>query len=531
MKYYRFSWMGTIKSFVLSLLTPVVVWGCSSSDNPVTPETNPVKSIVILYENDVHGSIDGYTKMAGLRDAINQSDTAWVGVVSCGDFLQGGVSAAVTKGQGIVDIMKAVGYDAVTIGNHEFDYKTPRMLSLLPKIEAPVVCANFFEYGAEKPYYEPYVIKTFGQKKVAFVGVCTPETMKSESYAFYDEEGKLLYDLKPQETYALVQQAVDQARQEGADYVVVLSHLGELQKESGVYSLGMVEATKGIDVVLDGHTHSVIEHDYVKALDGKEIAVTQTGTAFANIGKLVITTDGHFSTTLLPVKDLNYENASVTAAIEKVKADMEPVTSRKLASCSFDLMCKDAEGAWIVRTQETNLGDLIADAFRLRMKGDIGLMNAGGIRNGIRAGDITYGDVYNVLPSDEHMVLIEATGEQIIAMLEKSTAKCPVNDGSFPQVSNLKFTVHTDTHTISDIEVYDAVKGAYQPIDKAKTYTIATTDYYANGGYYSTLKPCKLLEYSSLVSRDCLSDYIESLAKDGDLSAYANTQGLVKVLN
>ena len=520
-----------MKQSLLLLLGLTALVGCTVSDAPVVNPVQPQKSIVILYENDVHGGIDGYTKIAGFRDAIQQSDTAWAGVVSCGDFLQGGVSAAITKGQGVVDIMKSVRYDAITIGNHEFDYLAPRMIELMPQLGAPIVCANFFEYGATTPVYAPYTIKTYGDKRVAFVGVCTPETMDAERYAFYDKDGKQLYDLKPEETYALVQQATDNALQEGADYVVVLAHLGESNKSSGVYSHGLVEATKGIDVVLDGHSHSAIEHTYVKNLEGKEIPVTQTGSEFVNLGKLLISKDGKISTTLIPVKDINYESAEVTAATNKVKADMESVTLRKLATSTFEFECKDDNGGWKIRSSETNLGDLVTDAFRIRMKAGIGLMNAGGIRNGIKAGDITYGDVFNVLPNDDHLVVIEATGEQIIVMLEKSTAKCPDNDGNFPQVSYLRYTVHTGSHTVSDIEVYDATAGKYLPIDKVKTYTIVTTDYYANGAYYNTLKSCKLLESGSLVARDCLSDYIESLGKENGLSAYATSQGRVTIKN
>ena len=172
-------------------------------DSPVTPAFKQ-KSIVILYENDVHCGIDGYTKMRGLRDAIVSADTSYVSMVSSGDFLQGDLAGALTHGQYVVDIMKMMGYDAVTLGNHEFDYGVPRMQELLPQIGADIVCANLFEVNATTPMYQPYVIKQFGDKRIAFVGITTPESMRDEAYSFYDTDGELLYDLHNYDCISLV---------------------------------------------------------------------------------------------------------------------------------------------------------------------------------------------------------------------------------------------------------------------------------------------------------------------------------------
>ena len=161
-------------------------------------------------------------------------------MVSSGDFLQGDLAGALTHGQYVVDIMKMMGYDAVTLGNHEFDYGVPRMQELLPQIGADIVCANLFEVNATTPMYQPYVIKQFGDKRIVFVGITTPESMRDEAYSFYDTDGELLYDLHNYDCISLVQQAADKARQEGADYVVVLSHLGEAKSDTGVDSHTLV---------------------------------------------------------------------------------------------------------------------------------------------------------------------------------------------------------------------------------------------------------------------------------------------------
>ena len=378
-----------MKKYFLYLVPMLLLCACTSRRHLVDVSGQKQKSIVILYENDVHCGIDGYAKLAGLRDAIQNSDTAFAAAVSSGDFLQGGVSGAISRGQYIVDIMRHVGYTAITMGNHEFDYGTPRMKELLPQIQTSIVCCNFFDAGALQPFYSPYVIRQFGSKRVAFVGVCTPESMIAEAYSFYDDEGNLLYDLKPAQLYSIVQAAVDDARAKGADYVVVLAHVGEQNSDMDIDSHQLVAATRGIDVVLDGHTHSVVPHNEVKNIYGKTVVISQTGTQLANVGKLLISPDGTFSTTLIPAADIPYESTAVKHATDSIKMLLEQVTLRKIGECDYALEIYDGQGVRQVRKAETNLSDLVTDAFRHYMDAEIGLCNGGGIRNTIPAGVIT----------------------------------------------------------------------------------------------------------------------------------------------
>jgi 2',3'-cyclic-nucleotide 2'-phosphodiesterase (5'-nucleotidase family) len=222
------------KNLCILLLTVGALIGCSTGQHVARQQHQ--KSIVVLYENDVHGQIDGYPKLAGLRDAISQSDTAWTAVVSCGDYLSGGVACSLKKGEYIVTLMNSVGYDAVTLGNHEYDFGMPRLMELLPGLNTSAVCVNLYDYQGTEPLMAPYVIRQYGNQRVAFVGVSTPESMDAEAYSFFDDKGRQLYDLHTKETYQMVQQAADKARKEGADYVIVLAHLGELESETGVDS-------------------------------------------------------------------------------------------------------------------------------------------------------------------------------------------------------------------------------------------------------------------------------------------------------
>ena len=518
-----------IYAYAAMLLTGIMAVSCSKDDSNGS-DADLKKSIVILYENDVHCGIDGYTQMQGLRDAIVRSDTSVVGLVSAGDFLQGDLSGAISHGQYIVDLMKNMGYDAITLGNHEFDYGVPRMQELLPQIKTNVVCVNLTKYGDPTPMYPGYVIKKYGRKRIAFVGICTPETMRSEAYAFFDTDGSQLYDLHTDKCFSLVQEAVDKARQEGADHVVLLSHLGEATSDTGVDSHTMVAKTRGIDAVLDGHTHSVIPCDYVANLDGEKIPVTQTGTKFANDGKLWLSPEGKFVTTLVSKDENPYKNDVITATTDSIKALLNEVAGKKVATTAFDLIAIEGS-TWPVRVKEMPIGNLVADAYRVKMETQISLTNGGGLRSSIKAGTITYGDVIAVQPNDNNMCIIEVTGEELLNMLTKCTAKCPEADGSFPHVAGMKFTIHTGSHKVTDVMIQDKGADTYSPLDMNGKYTMAVTDYYKNGGYYRTLQNCKLISLTQILSRDALNDYLVQTLGGVVPNRYKDVEGRITILS
>ncbi len=320
---------------------------------------------------------------------------------------------------------------------------------------------------------------------------------------------------------------MDAARSEGADYVVTLSHLGEAKPALGISSHELIAATRGIDVVLDGHTHSAIPHDEVANLDGKMIPISQTGTGFANVGKLVITTDGHITTTLIPTKDITFENMHVSTTVDSVRKEMEKVIARPICHSDFDLIITDANGVRQVRRSETNLGDLVTDAFREAMQAEIGLYTGGGIRSNIAAGTITYGDVTNVLPFDNYMMMIEATGAEILTVLERCTAALPAEEGQFPQVSGLRYTIHQQSHTVSDVSVLDKETSTWLPIDTKRLYTIAVPDYYKGGAFFDLLKDCRLLTFLPTLTRDILAIFMEGSLGGIIPDIYAQPQGRI----
>jgi len=489
------------------------------------------KSIVILYENDVHCGIDGYQKMAGLRDAINKTDTAYAAVVCCGDFLQGNTTGAISKGQYVVDIMKLMDYDAVTLGNHEFDYGVPRMKMLLEQLNAPIVSCNLYDVADQQFVYMPYIIKQYGNKKVAFIGATTPETMILEAYAFYDTNGGLEYDLRPKTFYQLVQQTVDEARAKGADYVVLLSHVGETTQSMGFNSHLLVNNTRGIDVVLDGHSHEIFENAKASNLDGKEITVTQTGTQFERIGKLLITPDGRMTTKLLKPADVPYVNVRVKAATDSIHKLVDAATSKVVAHTDYRLVVSDENKQWIIRGSETNAGDLVADAYRYALRSDIAFENGGGIRNDIMAGDITYGDVIGMLPYDNILRRVAVSGKLLKEMLTRCTALVPVLDGNFPQCSGLRFVIHSKSHRVSDIEVLQE-NGKYAPLDENHTYSVTMTNYtHEGGGFFDMFKKCPVLQESTIRYHEAMIDYLTKVLGGNTGKAYAQPQGRITIVN
>ena len=252
----------------------------------VSADTNSVSNsdIVILFESDVHCNVDGYAKLAALKNEVS-ADTDYVGLVSSGDFIQGGSLGLVSEGEYIVNIMNLLGYDAVTLGNHEFDYKTERLQELASMLDTTIVCSNYKKIGEDTTVFKPYTIVSYGDTDIAYVGVVTPDTITSTFPAqFKNETGEFIYDFAGQNLYETVQASIDAAKKDGADYIIALSHLGTEYVYEQWSAQTLIQNTTGLDVVLDGHSHSIVENMIVKDKAGEDVVVSSTGYSFANIG-------------------------------------------------------------------------------------------------------------------------------------------------------------------------------------------------------------------------------------------------------
>ena len=504
------------------------------------------EDIVILYENDVHCVIEGYSKLTAMKKELQES-YAHVGVVSGGDFIQGNSLGVISRGEYVIKVMNLVGYDAVALGNHEFDFRMERLEELIGMMNTKPICCNFQKVGEDEPYFKPYSMVEYGDVKIAYIGVTTPSTITSSAPAqFKDENGNFLYTFNPTTLYETVQKNIDAAEAEGADYVIALSHIG--YAEDAVYGdledvEDLIRNTDGFDVVLDAHSHTVIEGMTVTDKGGNEVLLSSTGTKFEYIGKLTVS-EGELKTELIKTEEYEKTDPVVDACIEQIYAEYEEQAGRKVAFSEVDLITQDAEGNRLVRRYETNLGDLCADAFRYAVDADIGYMNGGSIRADMLKGDITYTHLLNVLPFNNTVVLAEVTGQTIKDMMEMAMKIWPEENGSFPHVSGLTFSVNTSIpssvqlnefeefigvsgdYRVYDLKVYDRESGTYQPLDLNATYTLAASNFILLecGSGMKMLENAKILQNDGILDVEAMERYINEALGGTIGQEYADVQ-------
>ena len=494
----------------------------------VTPQPAALKSdLIVLFTSDVHCGVNsgfGYVGLAQLRDTL-KSEGYHVVLADNGDSIQGEPVGTMTTGEANILMMNAVGYDVATIGNHEFDYGMERFLELAGKADFPYVSANFNKEG--ELVFPAYVIKEFDGVKVAFVGVTTPKTITSSTPKYFQNEaGEFIYGFRQggngEEFYASVQTAVDEARAEGATYVVCLAHLGS-EAECAPYTYAdLIANTTGIDAVLDGHSHDT---DPVEMLnkDGVKVLRQACGTKLEAVGYLKITVDGRLSVGLYKHDStVSDAVADSTDALNEILA--EEVAETDVALITHDPVAVDEDGdpIRIIRTSETNLGDLCADAYRFVSGADIAFVNGGGIRSQLKAGRITRNDLLLIHPYSNNLCVVEANGQEILDALELSVHALPEQYGGFLQVSGLSFEVHTyipSSVVLDDNGMFVKVDGEYrvknvmvggEPLDLTKTYTLACHDYKLKnmGDGYTMFADNVFLLDSVMVDNQVLITYI-----------------------
>lgn len=522
--------------------------------------TEPVftQDVVVLFTSDVHCGVDqgfGYAGLAAVRD--NLAKTNHVLLVDNGDSIQGEPIGTMTTGESNIGLMNAVGYDIATIGNHEFDYGMDRFLELTKKANFPYISANFMHN--DELVFAPYVIKEFDGVKIAFVGITTPKTTTSSTPKYFqDETGKFVYTFCQDETgeklYAAVQKAVDDARAEGAAYVVAMAHLGIEGESAPWMSTDVIANTTGINALLDGHSHSILEQEKVKNKDGEEVLLAACGTKLQAIGYLRISAkDGSMATGLykwdtsnaVSLPDLIGLDNEVATKVNEAMDTLNEKLGEVVAKSAVDLVISDPEtDVRIVRTAETNLGDLCADAYRDQSGADIAFVNGGGIRVKIAAGDITLNDILKVHPFGNALCVVEATGQQILDALEWGSRVVPEETGGFLQVSGLTYEIHTyieSSCTADENGLFTGVAGEYrvknvkvggEDLDVNKTYTLACHDYLLKnaGDGFTMFQQDTLLQDSVKLDNQVLIDYITGTLNGVVGEAYANPYGQGRIV-
>lgn len=527
------------------------------------PDQNAVLSaapeagkIVILHTNDVHCGVEegvGYAGLAAYRNEMQlQYGADNVTLVDAGDAIQGGALGTLSDGAFLVDTMNQVGYDIAVPGNHEFDYGVENFLDLAQnRADYTYLCSNFVDLTAGTLVLPPYRMIDYSGTQVAYVGIATPETFtKSTPVYFQDEAGNYIYSFcqgnDGADLYANVQASVDMARAQGADYVVAIGHLGTEGITPAWQAGAVIANTSGIDVLIDGHSHEAYEK-VVENKDGKDVLLAQTGTKFNAIGKVVIDpSTGDIVSEL--VEDYDQKEPVTDVFLQALNAGLEDILGQVVAESDVDLTSNDpATGLRRVRSGETNLGDMVADAYRTVMGAQIGFANGGGIRADLPAGDITYEDIINIHPYGNEMCVVEATGQEILDALELGASHYPQENGGFLHVSGLTYTI--DASVPSSVVTTDEgdfvkVDGAYrvtdvkvggEPLDPAKTYTVASHNYMIkNGGDgYIMFRDNTLLQDCTMLDNQLLIEYITQSLGGTVGEQYANPygEGRITILN
>lgn len=568
---------------VASLFCAVpLAFSCSSANTTSLSGTNLAihskdyvanKDIVVLYTNDVHCGYEantkkntmGYTNLVAYRNSV-LNKTPNVTLVDCGDAIQGEAIGTISKGKYIVDLMNEAGYDLAILGNHEFDYSIPRLQELMSLSKAKYLGANLKYEGTKSnklSALKPYEIVTYGDIKVAFIGVTTPASLTSSTpkYFMEDDGDKIVYTFDSGEAlYKTVQKYVDEVRALGAKHVVVLAHLGIEEDVKPNRSYDLIHNTTGIDVLLDGHSHSTIEYELVQNKDKKNVVYSQTGTKLSRIGELTITPAGKISTRLVTY---SATDPAMNEFVSKIKGEFGSMMNTVVAKNQIELSVNVKKGDKsfrAVRNRETTIGNFCADAYRAISGADIAFVNGGGIRADIPAGNITNKNIIDVHPYGNYLCMVETKGQKILDALElgaMNTARNaddgqnPIGEsGGFLQVSGLKYTINTSVPTsvqkdeqgffvgvtgkrrVSDVEVIDQRTGKWVPLDPKKDYKLASHNYKLQnmGDGYNMFVNDKFLLDKTMLDNQVLITYIRDyLDNTIPASKYAKTEGRITI--
>lgn len=549
-----------ISAAALSAVLAVGLAGCGAQ-----PAESRTEDIVVLYTNDVHCGIEedlGYAGLAAYQKEM-EAETPHVTLVDCGDAVQGDFIGIVSDGEYIVNIMNELEYDFAVLGNHEFDYGMEQLSELIDQADATYLGCNVRYEGSRTNALadvKPYEIVEYDDTSVAYIGVITPNSLNSSTPRYFMENGEYVYSFygspKGEELHKQVQKYVDECRAKGADYVVVMTHLGDAEAESPYSSIEMIRGTTGIDAVLDGHTHSVIEGQMEKNKNGEDVLLTTTGTKMDNIGKLTITADGKITTEL--ISDYTAKDAEFTAYLDTIKANYEEEMNRVVATSDIAVTGFTEDGIRLVRNRETTIGNFCADAYRSVSGADIAIVNGGGIRADLPAGEIVYADILAVHPYGNALCMVKATGQEILDSLEIASTETMAEteqdghavgeNGSFQHVSGLKYTIDTsvehsvtfdangmcigigDTRRVKDVFVLNN-EGDYEPLDPKGTYTVASHNYLIKecGGGITVFADNELLIDEGISDYQALMTYLTDQLNGELEEKYSAVEGRITI--
>ncbi len=497
---------------------------------------------VLLHSNDVHGAIEGYAKMAALKEAYEARE-ANVILIDAGDYSQGTTYVSTSKGYDAITMMNAVGYDIITLGNHEFDYGFDQLVSNLSQSTSLVLCSNL--YKGDSPIANSCAVLTLDSgMKVGFFSLLTPETQTKSNPALIQG----LDFIGGEEMYTLAQEHINFLMQNDCSSVICIAHLGVDVSSEPNTSYDVWNNVHDLDFIIDGHSHTVMTN-----WDGNPIQ--STGTAFANIGVVVIDDEtgmieDHY---LVDTTTIETSNADVAAVAQTIIDRVNAEYDIKFAVSEVVLNGSKEPGN---RTEETNNGDLITDAMLWCITKDgnslevpteniLAITNGGGIRAKVSAGDVTKKDINTVLPFGNTVAVVYVKGSELLEALEASTFCTPISLGGFPQVAGIEFTIDTTKEYDKNNETYPG-STYYGPksinrvtinningkaFDPEATYAVITNNFVAAGGdtYYAFASASAQFD-TGLPLDEVVMDYVVEVLGGVIGSQYAEPQGRIHVI-
>ena len=538
-----------MKKYILSFFTVIIlVLFTACSNTPTnTSKSNEVKkaaltkNLTLLVTSDIHSGVEDNWTLAGVYEKRKEYEAKgdYTLLIDDGDLLQGNLLSSTTKGVALMEIANEAGFDIMTFGNHEFDYGMEQFMANAKLLKNPYISCNFNKNG--ELIFKPYVIKEFDGVKFAFIGINTPETLStSKPKYFQDENGNFIYSFfqgnNGETLYTKIQETINSAKSEGADYIIAVAHIGQ-KETSGPYKYSdIISHTSGFDVFLDGHGHDTDQVN-MKDKDGNTVFRMGVGTKLSCIGVVTFTPAGTIEHELLTyekpadgTEPIKYNN-SVSLLVNQKSSDINDAISKVIGTTDFPLYIYDPEAKdsagkpiRIVRRMGTNLGDLIADAFKNKTGAECSFINGGGIRVNIEKGDITLSEVIDVLPFGNILCLIEVTGQQILDAMEWGCHVTPKESGGFPHVSGITFDLDTsikdpckvdNNGMCAGIEGERRVKNLKingEPVNPTKKYKLSTLSYTAlnNGDGYTAFDGCTILEEGAAEDYTLVVDYIKN---------------------
>lgn len=451
--------------------------------------------VMIVHTNDTHGYYDenlGFTSVASIARDL-ESRGAIVFVVDAGDAFQGTASTMISHGESTIPIMNSVGYDLMVPGNHEFDYTLETYLGYTERLEFPTICSNLDWKDSGESVFREYLVLERSDIRVGFFGLLTPDTMDSVYYGYMD-------DVTITDPIESAQEMVDILTEEGVDYIIAVGHIG-VDQASTVTSMDICKAVDGIDVFIDGHSHTEMEHGKVVddsiQVDSGDTIIASTGSYIECVGVVTLGEEPDASL----IRDWSAHDSGVDTVVSELRSSETGVFGEVIGSTLVELNGERTP----CRTGETNLGDLTADSLRWLTGADIGIINGGSFRASIPVGDIDVGMVYSSIPFENFVAVKDVDGSTLREALEHSVSGLPGAAGSFLQVSGIEMLFDSSKEA-GDRIISVSING--EPLVLDRTYAVASIGYVLDGGDGFTMfvdMPYRHV-YGTMI--DCLCDYI-----------------------